>query len=129
MKNLDQQRAANALNVNIRGGAGGGEAVAKKVPTMIRENGILGAAAFALETGKGYEDVFNAIIAHLATVGRLPKPPSQSSPSSQSSQSLLGAFIAALCETDATTLRAVTAESLAYLNYLRRFAGNTNGEG
>lgn len=129
MKNLDQIRAANALNVNIREGKGGGESVAKKVPAMIRENGILGAAAFAFDAGVGYEDVFNAVIAHLATVGCLPSAAPKSSPSPSSSQSLLSAFIAALGAADAATLRAVTAESLAYLNYLRRFAKKSNGEG
>ncbi len=122
MKNLDQIRAKNALEAAATGykGANDGEVV-KKVPTMIRENGILGAAAFALETGKGYATVFEAIITHLETIDRLPSPPQ--SRESLRHESRLEAFITGLTATDAAQLRAVTAETMAYLNYLRRFAG------
>ena len=107
MKNLDQIRAKNALNANIGTGKEGGESVAKKVPAMIVENGFLGAFAFATENGKGYLDVFNAIITHLIEVGLVPP-----------TKRAYGHF----CEIDAHTLRAVTAEAMAYLNYLRRLA-------
>ena len=118
MKNLDQIRAKNALEAakTIGQGAEGGENVAKKVPTMIRENGILGAAAFAKETGKGYEDVFGAVITHLREVKRIPDAPMS-----------VEQFIEHLTDVDATQLRAVTAETMAYLNYLRRFAGKKGG--
>ncbi len=121
MKNLDQIRAANALNATKEKqykGANDGEVV-KKIPTMIRENGILGAAAFALENaGKtGHADVFDAVIEHLRSVKRIP----------DASMSLQE-FIEHLSEQNATVLRAVTAETMAYLNYLRRFAGKKGGE-
>lgn len=113
MKNLDQIRAANALNKDVGGGPKEGRNIAKKVPTMIRENGLLGAAAFAYETGEGYADVFNLIIAHLRNVGRLP----------DEKKITLELFIEYLSKnSDAATLRALTAESMAYLNFLRRFA-------
>lgn len=111
IKNLEQIRAKNALSANIGGGAGDGDAVAKKVPTMIRENGFLGAMAFAKEKGVGYADVFNAIITHLAEVNRLP-----------GTRRDFDGFFADLCAADAHKLRAITAEAMAYLNYLRRFA-------
>lgn len=112
MKNLDQIRALNALHCTIGTGVEGGESVAKKVPTMIRENGLLGAAAFAQETGKGYADVFHAVITHLQSIGRLPA----------GTQIPLELFIEYLCKQDAVVLRAITAEAMAYLNFLRRFA-------
>lgn len=127
MKNLDQIRAANALEAasgtKYRGAANG--EVVKKVPTMIRENGILGALAFAIENdGKsGHADVFRAVIHHLVDVRT---PMSHASLSHESSPQELMKHLAAA---DAATLRAVTAESLAYLNYLRRFARKNKGEG
>ena len=110
MRNLEQYRAKNALKAAIGQGTEGSESVAKKVPAMILENGFLGAMAFAKEKGKGYADVFNAIIAHLADIGQLHGLPAN-----------FDGFLAGLCAKDAAPLRAVTAESLAFLNYLRRF--------
>ena len=111
MKNFEQIRAKNALNVVIGKGENDGDSIAKKVPAMIRENGFLGALAFAKEKGKGYADVFNALIRHLKSVGKLPD-----------SVADIDGLFKHLCDRDAATLRAVTAEAMAYLNYLRRFA-------
>jgi len=107
MKNLDQIRAKNALAAKVGTGKEGGESVAKKVPAMIIENGFLGAFAFAVENGKGYLDVFNAIISHLVEVGIV-------APDKRA----IGNF----CEMDAVALRAASAEAMAFLNYLRRLA-------
>lgn len=126
MKNLEQIRAANALEAatgTTFKGVNDGQVV-KKVPTMIRENGILGAAAFALETGQGYEGVFNAIIRHLEGMPRLMPHESSRHASSLS----LKAFIEDLSSADSARLRAITAEALAYLNYLRRFARKKEDE-
>lgn len=112
MNNLDLIRAKNALNAchSIDGGANGGEAV-KKVPSYIINNGLLAAAAFANETGAGYEDVFKAIVKHLVSIKRI-------APIQESSEWL----IKYLVSQDSAKLRDVTAETMAYLNYLRRFA-------
>lgn len=114
MKNFEQIRAKNALEAKdkISAGAGGGDSVAKKVPVMILDNGLIAAAAFALETGVGYQDVFAAVIRHLADkeIGLLTSPVS------------LEEFIARLVSIDSDSLRLITAETMAYLNYLRRFA-------
>lgn len=115
MKNLEQIRARNAFEAacgQAFKGANDGEVV-KKIPAMIRQNGFLGALAFAKENEKksGHADVFRAIIKHLAKIGLFPRETS------------LDDFIKNLCEGDAAQLRAVTAEAMAYLNYLRRFAG------
>jgi CRISPR/Cas system CMR-associated protein Cmr5 small subunit len=112
MQNLDQIRAKNALDVKIGSGTGGGLAIAKKIPTMIRENGFIAAMSFAKETGAGYADVFNAIIRHLHSVGQAHGLPNN-----------FDGFLTDLCVKDSAVLRAVTVEAMAYLNYLRRFQG------
>ncbi len=108
MKNLEQIRAKNALAAapGIGSGREGGE-VAKKVPTMIRDNGILATAAFAKEKREGYETVFHAVIIHLKDIGMMPQDETR--------------ILNWLPEQNSAKLRAVTTESLAYLNYLRRF--------
>ena len=115
MRNLEQIRAKNAYDWRDRIGTGkeGGRAVAKKVPAQIIQNGFLGALAFAIENkGSGYENAFKAILEHLDKAGLNYGMPCDS----------LQGFLDALCGKGADVLRAVTAESLAYLNYLRRFA-------
>ncbi len=126
MKNLDQIRAANAIRFQntVFPGAEGGEVV-KKVPTMIRDNGMLAAAAFAAEpkgTGNyknpGHKKVFDCIIEHLASNGVKLLSKTMS----------LEEFIQYLAGGDSAILRHVTAESMEYLNYLRRFARKKEGE-
>lgn len=119
VQNLDQIRAANAIkyrNTTFAGVDGGG--IVKKVPTMIRENGFLGALAFALERDKnndkknpGHYQVFECILEHLKTLNRV--PPDRKTPDD---------LMEFLIERDSAKLRDVTAESLLYMNYLRRFA-------
>lgn len=125
MQNYEQIRARNALAAAtdkenyVFAGRNDGKAVAKKVPAQIVQNGFLGALAFACETKQdgtpknpGNHAVFRAIIAHLPDVhadfGIGNVQPID--------------FLNALARQEADALRAVTAESLAYLNYLRRFA-------
>ena len=126
MKNLDQIRAANAIRHQntVFPGAEGGEVV-KKVPTMIRDNGMLAAAAFAAEPkgngnykNPGHKKVFDCIIEHLASNGvnlldrAMP----------------LEDFIRFLVGGDSAVLRNITTESMEYLNYLRRFARKKEDE-
>ncbi len=112
-KNLEQIRAHNALtaaqNPNPRLRA----EYVKKIPAMISQNGLLGAMAFALEKGDDYTNIFSAVLTHL---------------SSDKIRLNLGIgpgavqnFLLTLAGQSSTVLRAVTAETLAYLNYLRRF--------
>lgn len=113
VQNLDQLRAGNALKAatsNTFAGKGGGE-IAKKIPMEIRTNGWLGSAAFAMDKDEGRKDIFEkAILPHLRQ--RWPdKIPDT-----------LSKAVVALTSEDATFLRVVTAETLAYLNYFRRFA-------
>lgn len=126
MPNYEQIRASNALAAATDrvhydfAGRNDGKAVAKKVPARIIQNGFLGALAFACETKQdgtlknpGDHAVFRAIIKHLPDVradfGIGDIPPVD--------------FLKQLsAKPDSGILRAVTSESLAYLNYLRRFA-------
>lgn len=120
MKNLDQIRAANAIRHRntVFPGAEGGEVV-KKVPTMIRDNGMLAAAAFAAEPkgngnykNPGHKKVFDCIIEHLTADGV----------NLLNGTMELEDFIQYLADSDSAVLRNITAESMEYLNYLRRFA-------
>ncbi len=114
LRNLEQIRAKNALAASGKIGTGkeGGRAVAKKVPTMIVANGFIGALAFAIEDNGGYLTVFQAVIDHLhkanLNCGIAATDPQM--------------FLDELCGKSADVLRAITDESMAYLNYLRRFA-------
>ena len=120
MKNLEQIRAYNAITARGKwAGVNDGEVV-KKVPTLIRENGLLAAAAFAVDKKGGYQAVFDAIIAHLADK-KIAKLANKMS---------LEEFIQSVSNSDSSVLWAITSESLAYLNYLRRFAKKpAKGEG
>ena len=123
MKNLEQVRAANALDAgkkNYRGVKDG--EVVKKIPAMIRENGLLTALAFAVERKdgdalkhEGHHGVWKAIIEHLAhkDIKRLARSCSPDD---------LVVFLAQDANATAACLRDITEETLAYLNYLRRFA-------
>jgi CRISPR/Cas system CMR-associated protein Cmr5 small subunit len=120
---MEQIRAANALSKasTIKAGAGEGDpnAVCKKVPTLIINNGLLATAAFAKEGKEGIQSVINAIEAHLQHEEIAIMPIGKSMMDWLSSE-----------QTDSSTLRRVTAESLAYLNYLRRFVqkGKNHGQ-
>ncbi len=117
MKNLDQIRAKNALELANRkdlnfGGENSGEVV-KKIPTMIRENGLLATLAFAAEKGEGFKTVCEeGIIPHLKScgIGKI-----------KNRIHSIQDFIEFLTSQDSMILRDVTQETIAYLNYLRRF--------
>lgn len=130
MRNLDQIRAGNAFEAaqgTTYRGANDGEVV-KKIPTMIRENGLLGALAFACETkieggrvkpkNEGHNEVFGAIITHLNSLETKlrdfdPNPE---------------IFHQQLCSESPILLQAITAEVMAYLSFLRRFARGENDD-
>ena len=110
IENLDQIRAKNAWNAcngTTFSNADGGEVI-KKLSPMIRENGMLGALAFALAKVGGYADAFNAICLHLNMLGKV-------------RASSVKDLQTELFECDSLKLRDVTAETVLYLNYLRRF--------
>lgn len=135
MRNLEQIRAKVALEAAEKIGTGseGGKTVAKKVPAQIVQNGILPTLAFAIEKVKndglvrekdgyyrkdgkfdrcGYANVFVSVMEDLR----------QTDNDLGICDGDLSCWLSDLCEKSSAELRRVTEESLAYLNYLRRFA-------
>jgi CRISPR type III-B/RAMP module-associated protein Cmr5 len=123
MNNLEQVRAKNALKATggqIFGGKDGGE-IAKKIPTMIRDYGLMATLAFALEKKKkdqyaneGFKLALDCVVGHLRDplVQRLPDTIKDAE-----------AWMNYLAnEADSAQLRDQTAEAMAYLSYFRRFA-------
>ena len=118
--NLDQLRGLNASTMaeDVKRSTGGGQMTAKKVASQIRENGFLGALAFALERKKdgefknaGHQSVFETIRKHLLSAKRLAAECDSTD-----------RMFTMVSEGSADELRAVTSEAIAYMNYLRRFA-------
>ena len=151
IQNYEQIRAKHAYDDkdSICVGKEGGRAGAKKFPAMIVSNGFLGALAFAAESGEGLATVAFSVVDHLERGGFLPREKTFGMKSTidglksvldrrkaiskeEFKRSLstiinngiqnLDSFIGWLASEPANTLRILTAESLAYLNYLRRFA-------
>ena len=137
MQNLEQIRALNAIkateNTKFSGKANG--EVVKKVPVMIQQNGILATLAFASEKKKdeklknpGFALVFIAAIMHcqspsVCVLDKSIVPFKEINEVNDSDiYKYLCSFSNLLCQKDATFLRAVTAEIMAFLNYLRRYA-------
>lgn len=116
IKYLEQIRAKNAFEAcrNEHSGINGGEVV-KKLPSLIRECGILGALAFALIRSKngyknsGYKDAFDAITIHLKSLGKINAADAEN-------------LQIELLECSSLKLRDTTAETMLYLDYMRRFA-------
>ncbi|MBR4663761.1 MAG: type III-B CRISPR module-associated protein Cmr5 [Lentisphaeria bacterium] len=115
IENIELIRAKNAFeackDTSISGKAGG--EVVKKLPPMIRENGLLGALAFAIAGENktiGYKKALDAIARHLNAREKV---------ESNDASALLEELIKA---DDSLKLRDATAEAMLYLNYLRRFA-------
>ena len=110
MKNINQIRARNAFNTIgcIGKGENGGEVV-KKIPPIIMNNGLLPALAYAKEK-KGWGSVFKAAEKHLQDddIKLLPK-----------GADLLDYLIT---KADSQSLKLITNEILAWLEFLRRFA-------
>lgn len=119
MKSRDQIRARNALAA-IEGGKAyrgiqGGDALSR-FPALIINNGLLATLAFSQSRKGDYIAICDAIARHLADADiDLVNEESTS----------LDRLLRELSEADAALLRACTAETLAYLNFLRRFAKGT----
>ena len=112
MKNINQIRARNAFNSapNIERGQNGGEVV-KDIPPIIMNNGLLPALAHAHAHEKtGWKSVFKAAEKHLQDddIKLLPK-----------GADLLDYLIT---KADSQSLKLITNEILAWLEFLRRFA-------
>lgn len=153
MKNLDQIRASHALKASTSGenygGDQGGEVV-KKIPPIIMNNGLLATCAFASskmrdqeenyqnqleksnqgrgnppqesERLEGWGVTFNHIAKHLShcEIGRLPEDCDN-----------LEAMVEHLTRPEATSqeLKLATLETMAWLNFARRFITKGSGSG
>lgn len=120
-RNLAQIRALNAVEAakdGVFAGQNDGEVV-KKIPAYIIESGLLGALAFALEKGGGHRAVFQAVLTHLKSVD---DPTARNAAGPE-------AWFEALANAPVSELRAATAETMAYLAFLRRFAKKEKDNG
>jgi CRISPR/Cas system CMR-associated protein Cmr5 small subunit len=122
MKNLEQIRAKNAMNFANKGtvkGKEGGE-VMKKIPPIVMNNGLLAAIAYSYDQKEGWRQVFDAVAVHLSDqdihIVHL----------TQNQQNRDG-LMTELMSGDSMLLRRATAETLAWLNYARRFV-NPKGD-
>lgn len=116
--NLDQVRARNALSA-LRGGATGrgvedGDAISG-FPALVVNNGLLATLSFCIskKDSGGYKQIGDAIAGHLAdpAIRRV-----------DAGCNTLTGLRDSLTDNDSATLRLCTAEALAFLNYLKRFA-------
>lgn len=114
MKNLEQIRAANAINC----AAGLSRQAVRRTPALILSNGLLAAAAFSLdsESRKEMRSVWNVIVDHLSQRGFLKSPVNGTDPGAR-----IRAFIKELSERSSLELQNATTEALAYVAYLKRF--------
>lgn len=119
MKNLEQIRASSAWsaarsNAPFKGKEEGGN-VAKTLPPLIMNHGLLQALAYATEKrGQDYRNqaensIFGFLAGHLSERGIVHN--------CHDADSLL----ATLAEANSSVLRLATAEALAWLTYARRF--------
>lgn len=112
MNNLEQIRAAGALNA----AKSLDKSAVNKLPAMIMSNGLLATISFchSESSGNSRSHMANALMAtarHLAGLKL-----------TSSSSSDLTAFAQDLSGLDSNHLQRATAESLAFIGYLRRFA-------
>ena len=120
MKNLSQIRAGNAIKHARVTGQNGGDVI-KGLPMLILTNGLLAVLAMSLEKKSdgqslknvGHHAITCAIAEHLRSEGiAITK--------AKDSETLVRELTA--ISADAALLRRATAEALAFLSYLKRFA-------
>jgi CRISPR type III-B/RAMP module-associated protein Cmr5 len=112
MQNLDQIRAKNA----IEPAKSLDRSAVNKLPAMILTNGLLATAAFCEAEGGGdnrnqMKRALDATTAHLSKRGLIAQGKTQTNE-----------LIADLAACDSVHLQRATAEALAFIAYLKRFA-------
>ena len=116
LQNLDQIRARNALNFSKKGAVAGKEGgeVIKKVPPLVLNHGLLATAAYSFTERGAWPEVFDAIAQHLADpdINVIPRECGDRSK-----------MLDHLTSDKATseTLKIATSETMAWLNFARRF--------
>ena len=129
MKNLEQIRAKHALDfwhpaqgqAPAARGVNQGDVISK-LPSLIVSNGLLQTAAYARSKGGGHEELMLAVFRFLSHKDRglLPPPPQP-----RQGETELDTYIRLLTEGQQATsqcLQLATAEALAFIAYLKRFA-------
>jgi CRISPR/Cas system CMR-associated protein Cmr5 small subunit len=118
MQNLEQIRArhvllfANTQGASVSGDQGG--EVIKKIPPIIMNHGLLAAMAFSFNEKEGWQLVFDAIARHLSS------PAISIVPASVNDRNKLIGHLTSET-TDSETLKRATSETMAWLEYARRF--------
>ena len=108
LTNIDQIRAASALRNNaVKKEEGEGDNLSG-FPSLIINNGLIAAIAFAIDKGNQHMRIATALAEHLNEQGVI---------KATSSATLRDA----LCNCPASTLQRATRESLSFLSYLKRF--------
>ena len=113
MQNLEQIRAANALKA-LNAPANTNRTAVSKLPAMILANGLLATAAFCeagTESRKEMKIAMDHTAGHLADRGLINQVPGKT----------VG-LIADLSGGNSLRLQRATAEALAFISYLKRFA-------
>ena len=122
MNNLEQIRAANALAFSKEGSVSGrdkGEVI-KKIPPLIMNHGLLNTAAYSYaEKNEGWQKVFDAIARHLAS------PQIEILPIAVHDRHSLMEYLANVANSQ--TLKLATTETMAWLQYARRFVKKSEG--
>jgi CRISPR/Cas system CMR-associated protein Cmr5 small subunit len=130
MQNLEQIRARNALacssncpddqtHRDARKHPAEGDALAG-YPSLIINNGLLATVAFSVQKGDQMERIANAIAYHLSNLGDGLQRTNLLEGQADSAHGLLTKVSAT--GSDALLLQRCTAEALAFLAYLKRFA-------
>jgi CRISPR-associated protein Cmr5 len=115
MKTLDQIRATNALaHAEALRNAEGGNALSG-YPSLVISNGLLATLAYSLDKKGKHLSIANAIANHLANLGDGQSLLERNQTTAQGLRDNLAA-------SDADHLRRCTAEALAFLAFLKRFA-------
>ena len=114
-RTLDQIRADHALAAT-----GLKKRAVTRLPAMILTNGLLATAAFALDKEEELLDAMNAVAKHLRQTGTIQLPRGDND--DQRARATAKDLLEDLKSRDSAFLRLATAEALAYLAFLKRFA-------
>lgn len=121
MQNLEQIRARNALaragEVRTRNNEGN---ALSGYPSLITNNGLLATVAFSIQKGDQMQRIADAIGYHLSNLGDGAQQTNLLQEHPADASGMLAKLSAA--NADAFLLQRCTAESLAFLAYLKRFA-------
>jgi CRISPR/Cas system CMR-associated protein Cmr5 small subunit len=124
-QSVEQKRALAALDfwkkndpAKARGDDEGD--VVSGLPALLITNGLFALCSFAVAKKGGHARLMADVTRFLVAEGRL--RPRLAVPSSGDDVAQIKAFLEALAKVDSSILRQATAEALAYLGYLKRFA-------